>query len=344
MSEITEQVELEVEAEHQVGNARRAVSALAVRLGFSKTQLAELQIVATELAGNLARHARQGRIRCREVRRGTDCGLEIIAEDTGPGIADFREALRDGFSTDYSMGGGLGAVKRLADEFDLHSKTEKSTRNPREGIGTVITVRKWVRNPGGAGEGPAFRYSAFCRPCRGESVCGDAFFVRERGRLLFAAVIDGLGHGPEAGKAAARLVKYLETNHRDPLDRIMAGGHEELRGERGAVMSLALLDAERRKLVHCGVGNIRTRVFGSPVRVNPVAHGGVLGSNIGRIAVEEYTWVKGSTLVMASDGISDRWDLADYPGLADRDPAVIADTLLRDYGRADDDATVLVIR
>ena len=48
---------------------------------------------------------------------------------------------------------------------------------------------------------------------------------------------------------------------------------------------------------------------------------------------------------MHSDGVTDKWRLADYPGLAaGHTPLVVATTLLRDAGVRRDDATVLVAR
>jgi hypothetical protein len=57
-----------------------------------------------------------------------------------------------------------------------------------------------------------------------------------------------------------------------------------------------------------------------------------------------YPWTPSSLLVMQSDGVGTGWNLADYPGLAEREPALIAAVLLRDFCRGTDDATVVVAR
>jgi serine/threonine protein phosphatase PrpC len=49
-------------------------------------------------------------------------------------------------------------------------------------------------------------------------------------------------------------------------------------------------------------------------------------------------------LIMHSDGISSRFSLAEYYGLIEQPAQFIADVLLRDWGRVNDDATVLVVR
>jgi len=68
------------------------------------------------------------------VRDSRRSGILIIASDDGPGIADLRLALRDGFSTSGSLGLGLPGVRRLVDEFQISSSA---------GQGTVVKVTKW---------------------------------------------------------------------------------------------------------------------------------------------------------------------------------------------------------
>ncbi len=61
-------------------------------------------------------------------------GISIVATDSGPGIRDIRQAMRDGFSTSGSLGLGLPGVRRLMDEFEIASEPGK---------GTIVTVKKW---------------------------------------------------------------------------------------------------------------------------------------------------------------------------------------------------------
>src|SRR4051794_35013448 len=98
----------------QVGDARRTVTALAERLGFDETRRGELAIVVTELANNVVRHGRGGELVVRSVQLEGVAGLEILAVDKGPGIANVGRALQDGFSTGGAQGSGLGAGRRLS--------------------------------------------------------------------------------------------------------------------------------------------------------------------------------------------------------------------------------------
>ncbi|MEG2630728.1 MAG: histidine kinase, partial [Comamonas sp.] len=60
-------------------------------------------------------------------RKGQAPEIEILSVDDGPGIRDLSQAMRDGFSTAGSPGTGLGAVQRLATDFDVHSEVGKGT-------------------------------------------------------------------------------------------------------------------------------------------------------------------------------------------------------------------------
>jgi len=49
-------------------------------------------------------------------------------------------------------------------------------------------------------------------------------------------------------------------------------------------------------------------------------------------------------LVLHSDGLVSHWSLDAYPGLAARDPSLIAGILYRDFTRGRDDVTVVVAK
>lgn len=107
---------------------------LASKLGFNPVAKASIMTAASELAGNILKYAERGvmKIRPLEGRRGK--GIEVIAEDHGPGIADLQMAMRDHFSQSGTLGLGLPGAKRLMDEFHLWSEVGKGTR---------VTIRKW---------------------------------------------------------------------------------------------------------------------------------------------------------------------------------------------------------
>ena len=114
---LTAPVRLEVRDSSGVAPVRRAVARLASSMAFSDEDAGRAALVATELATNLVRHTPGGEI----VLRGGDGALDVVAWDRGPGMPDVERSLVDGFSTAGGAGTGLGAVRRLADRFDLNS-------------------------------------------------------------------------------------------------------------------------------------------------------------------------------------------------------------------------------
>src|SRR5687768_10037593 len=119
----------------QVGEARRAAAALAGRLGFDDRDAGKVALVVTEAATNLVKHARDGAVLLRPLDDAGAVGIEVLALDRGPGMADVGRCLRDGFSTAGSPGNGLGAVRRLAAVLDIYSAL---------GSGTALLARVWA--------------------------------------------------------------------------------------------------------------------------------------------------------------------------------------------------------
>ncbi len=168
----------------------------------------------TELATNLIKHARGGTLTLTPLSGGGRVGLEIESLDDGPGIADVEQALADRFSTAGSRGTGLGAVNRLMDELDIAS---------RPGDGTRIVCRKWLRDHRASLRPCPLASGVATRPRQLGPVNGDAFVVKQWAESLLVGVIDGLGHGPAANRAAqvrARLCgEPLRSAARPDLSR-----------------------------------------------------------------------------------------------------------------------------
>src|SRR5271155_771259 len=106
----------------QIGEARRAAAGLARRKGFSQDVAARIALVATELATNLLKHAGEGLVAINEFVDADGSGIELLALDKGPGMADVARCLIDGFSTAGSPGTGLGAVARGSDSYAIYSR------------------------------------------------------------------------------------------------------------------------------------------------------------------------------------------------------------------------------
>jgi anti-sigma regulatory factor (Ser/Thr protein kinase) len=317
------------------GGVRRSAVALGEEAGFAAGPLANLAIVAMEVATNVARHADDGRILLRLRRDGERIGVELVAIDRGPGMADVAASTRDGHSTSGTLGVGLGAITRLADEFDAYSLP---------GSGTVLAVTLWADVPGKPGQARTGWATGLSRPIEGEQVCGDAYAVREVDGRRQILLCDGLGHGPLAASAAQAVINEFATapvrGPKDVLDHI----HQRTRHTRGTVAGIAELDAVARVVRFAGIGNITAGVVEGDQRRAFVSLPGVLGQQRRESREFEYPMPDDALVILHSDGLTDRWNLADYPGLRRHTPLVIAATLLRDAARRRDDAAVLVAR
>nr|MDH3155547.1 anti-sigma regulatory factor [Bacillus licheniformis]MDH3162606.1 anti-sigma regulatory factor [Bacillus licheniformis] len=116
--------------------ARQLGRNVAKELGFGTVDQARITTAISELARNIYLYAGKGRICIEQVQEEGKKGLKIVAEDEGPGIADIKKVMEDGFSTSGGLGAGLPGVKRLMDQFELHSDAEN---------GTDIQAVKWAR-------------------------------------------------------------------------------------------------------------------------------------------------------------------------------------------------------
>lgn len=318
-----------------IGEVRRAATALAERMGFDTNGAGRVALVATEAATNLQRHARGGEIIMRPLDQGGTGGVEILAVDRGPGIADVGRAMQDGFSTIGTKGEGLGAMRRVADSFDIHSLADR---------GTVVAVRIWSRPVAARGPGDWLDAAGVCLPQPGEEACGDDWSLSPRGEAAWLCVVDGLGHGTMAASAAAEAMRVFRDRPGADPEEIVRAAHEELRGTRGAAMAVAVLDHQRRTVRFAGLGNITAVIVSGEQSTSIVSYNGIVGHELRRLQTMVHPFPEGAVLVMHTDGIASQWRLGSYPGLVTRAPAIIGAVLYRDFGRQRDDSTVLVAR
>src|SRR5262249_58644541 len=111
----------------QAPGDRRAAIQMAHGLGLSETEMGALELVVTEAATNLVKHAQAGQLLLRALDEAEGPGVELLALDTGPGMANVGQCLQDGYSTTGSHGTGLGAITRLATLSDLYSVPGQGT-------------------------------------------------------------------------------------------------------------------------------------------------------------------------------------------------------------------------
>jgi anti-sigma regulatory factor (Ser/Thr protein kinase) len=316
-----------------VGAARSAAQRMARALDFDEVREARVGIVVTEAVTNMLKHGGGGTFAARSLARGGAMGVELLAIDAGPGMESVDESSRDGVSTAGTQGTGLGAMRRQSDEFEVHS---------RPGEGTIVRMMLWNGPP------PPFtdthEVGAVCVPKPGETVCGDAWDVRFHKDGATFLVADGLGHGPDARRAAMTAVEVLRRTPDYPAIRLLDHAHGRLRPTRGAAIAVARHEVRSGELHYAGVGNIAGVVVEGAARQAMVSHSGIVGHNVHKSQEYRYRWPRGALVVLHSDGLDTRWDLGAHPGLADRHPAVIAAALFRGHSRTRDDCTVVVAR
>lgn len=313
-----------------VGEARRHVAALCRDLGFDELACGQAAILVNELGTNLCKHARQGQLWI-AARQGEAAEIEILSVDYGPGIRDMAQAMRDGFSTAGSPGTGLGAVQRLATDFDIHSEVDK---------GTVVLarLRPGRRKPG------AFRWGVVALPAPGERVCGDSWGVALDGSRAALVVADGLGHGEHAAEASLAAVDIFAKQPFAEMRGALEEAHVVLRMTRGAAVTRAQLDVEADALRVAGAGNVMIRVVSGVFNRSVLAQNGTVGVQMRRVEETNMQWPDHALIVCHSDGLQSRWPPQAVEALIGRDPTLAAAVLVRDYGRGRDDVTVLVVR
>lgn len=307
----------------KVGEARRAAQTLA-SLDFSDVTAGKVAIVATELANNLLLHAGGGELLLQTHRCDEHAFVELLAIDKGPGMQDVQQCLRDGFSTAGTAGQGLGAVRRLADDFDLYSQA---------GEGTVVMARL------GKSSGPPF--GAVSIALEGEFECGDGWHLAHDQGSLALLVVDGLGHGAFAAEAARTAISaFRDSPFSAPKDQ-MSRSNALMSKTRGGAAACAVVSDG--KLSYAGVGNIAGSLVSPGRSTGLVSQNGTLGMGQRRVQQFEYRVEPRTLLIMHSDGVSARWDLKHRPELMICHPAVIAGVIYRDHGRERDDSTIVVV-
>lgn len=317
-----------------VASARRGALGLAGQLGFGETAAGALALIATEAATNILYHAGEGELLVNAVCHGDTVGVEIIAIDRGPGIADLAASMQDGVSTRGGAGTGLGAMRRLSHHFDVYS---------RPGQGSVFALTLWADAAAGQRAQP-LQYGAVCVAKPGENVSGDAWYAAFRRGGAHVLVVDGIGHGPDAAAAARAALATFEADPEQAPARQLESLHLGLQRTRGAALAVLALDITGGRLQFAGVGNVAATLYGHERRRQLVSHNGIVGHNLRKVQEFTEVWPAQGLLILHSDGLATHWDLDTYPGLAARHPSVIAGVLYRDHARRRDDVTVLVLR
>jgi negative regulator of sigma-B (phosphoserine phosphatase) len=190
------------------------------------------------------------------------------------------------------------------------------------------------------------QYAAAGQPAAGETESGDRYIVVPTPTGTLIAVVDGLGHGHEAAEAAAVAVATLGRYAEEAVVPLVMRCHEAMKNTRGAVMSLATINAQARNVSWLSVGNVEGILLhpdpqASPDRKNILMRPGVVGFRLPVLQAGFMPLFPDDILIFATDGIRSGFeqDLSLKSPLQD-----IADSICARYSKGNDDALVLVAR
>jgi|AGTN01.2.fsa_nt_gi Anti-sigma regulatory factor (Ser/Thr protein kinase) len=322
-----------------IGDLRRHVHTMATALNFDASRCSNAEIISTEIATNLVKFGNgTGEVLISGITDGDGISvLEIISIDSGKGMENTGQMLIDGQTTSGTMGGGLGAVKRLADDFKIDSKPNG---------GTIIVARMSGKKRR-AGDTEYRRNVDLCKAydiagisvaLKGQTECGDGWSFMSDNGLLTLLVVDGLGHGHEASETTKLAIGAFKKHAVESPTAIMQRLHASLQGTRGAAAAVARIDPVKGSVSGCGVGNIVTRVSGEEKNHAIVCMNGILGFKSPTFREFDCRWSESSAVVMNSDGFKSVMEF----GKINCSSSVFAARLRRQYSRATDDSTVLV--
>lgn len=328
-------ISLPVVESSQVGAARRRAVQEAEAVGLAREECERLALVVTEAATNLLRHAKAGEIIIAPCRNGVSRHVDVIALDDGPGLVNIEAAMSDGFTTAgearRGIGGGLGAIARMSDRFDIHSDPRGTT--VFASIGPMKSKSRGVETAG----------LIVPKPNLDEG--GDAFAVRVEGALTLLMLMDVLGHGPAAATEARKGVAAFREAKGANLEESDLAVKHALAGTRGAAALIVEVPSGPGTLRAIGLGNVR----GEITVPGGASHGipsspGIVGASTKEARSTEHDWPEDAVLVLTTDGLKSSGLQPEPAALFFRRPATIAATLYKRRRRGTDDSGVLVAR
>lgn len=190
----------------------------------------------------------------------------------------------------------------------------------------------------------AFEWGAATLPLAGERECGDQYVVETFDQGGMVALIDALGHGPEAARAADAAAQALAGNPREDPVTLMQRCHAALRGTRGAAISIGVVDAIRRTLTWVGVGNVEGTLISADPHAAPQVrelfmYGGVVGDRLPPLSASVLPTAPGDTLILTTDGVGNFRQGLRPDGAQPRE---LASRILDRFAKRTDDAAVVV--
>jgi len=314
---------------------KKEIHRKATEAGMNPLRINELDLIVAEMTSNLFKYSDGGELLMGVFPNEGSLYVELISIDNGPGMVNPTRMMQDGVSTSNTLGHGLGSMKRLSDTFELYSQI---------GWGTIVLSRIY-NEP----DKPKVKNEVIMRPIvvykPGEKTSGDGFVYKKTEKYLKMMLADGLGHGPEANKAineAAVAFKVFPDYNPSETIRFI---HSSIKKTRGAVINIISYDYARKVWTSAGVGNIAVRFFGPVNFKNHMSYNGIVGHNIpNTMNDQDYHSEEFNQVMLCSDGIKTRIDMARYPMMYKYDLTILAAAIYKDHARRNDDMSVIIAK
>jgi serine phosphatase RsbU (regulator of sigma subunit) len=174
-------------------------------------------------------------------------------------------------------------------------------------------------------------------------VSGDTVVIEHRDEILFLAIVDALGHGPQANDVANRAERFLRNGWSSDVLDTMHRLHSALKGTIGAAAGLCVVDRVTREVRYAAVGNTVLRTFGSQA-TRLISADGIIGGHWRTPAVQAAPLNESGTILLYTDGVSDRFDVEQYPQIIYHSASAIARKIVDRFGKPYDDATCMAMR
>ncbi|MFD0764420.1 ATP-binding protein [Mucilaginibacter lutimaris] len=314
---------------------KKEIHRMATEGGMDVAKINQLDLIVAEMTSNLFKYSNDGELLMGVFPNNGSPYVELISIDNGPGMMNPARMMQDGVSTSNTLGHGLGSMKRLSDTFELYSQI---------GWGTIVLSRVYSQP-----EKAKLKNDVIIRPIvvykPGEKTSGDGFIYKKTDKYTKVMLADGLGHGPEANKAvneAAAAFKVFPDYSPTETIRFI---HNAIKKTRGAVINITAYDYSRKVWTTTGVGNISARLSGPVNFKNHMSYNGIVGHNIpNTMNDQDYKADEFNQVMLCSDGIKTRIDMARYPMMYKYDLTVLAAAIYKDHARRNDDMSVVMAK
>ncbi|WP_027183094.1 SpoIIE family protein phosphatase [Desulfovibrio inopinatus] len=173
---------------------------------------------------------------------------------------------------------------------------------------------------------------------------GDAGVIIADEDTCFIALIDVLGHGPKAAELASVVQDYLRAHNRENLDVLVQELHTHIKRSRGCVLFVGRLEIASGWFSFTGIGNINAKIFTMGDHRTLLSRDGIVGYSMATPRLTRVQITPRDVIILTSDGVRSHLNLFERPELLRGNAQNIAQQILSQFSKENDDASCLVLR